>query len=263
LATNCPNPEPDWLFGGRLALLQPARGHRVGTDAVLLAAAAPDVPRGLIVDAGAGVGAVGLALAQVNPDAQVVLLEKNAPAAALARENVALNGLESRARVVEADLFDIAARKAEGLIEAAEAVVTNPPFLTAGEARRSPDSDRAMAHVLDEGGVEKWLRASLSLLRPGGTLVAIHRADALEALLAGLSGRLGELRVLPIFPKEGESAVRVILRGRKGSKAPLALLPGLVLHGPDGRFTALAEDIHRTGRRWFEGSNQKPARRPV
>jgi tRNA1(Val) A37 N6-methylase TrmN6 len=253
LAANCPTPEPDRLFGGRLALRQPARGHRVGTDAVLLAAAAPDVSRGLIVDVGAGVGAVGLALAQQNPGAQVVLLEKNAPAAALARENVALNGLESRARVVEADLFDVAARKAEGLVEAAELVVTNPPFLTAGDARPSPDCDRAMAHVLDDGGVDKWLRASLALLRPGRTLVAIHRADALEALLAALSGRLGELRVLPIFPREGESAVRVILRGRKGSKAPLALLPGLVLHGLDGRFTARAEDIHRTGQRLFEG----------
>jgi tRNA1(Val) A37 N6-methylase TrmN6 len=253
LAANCPIPEPDRLFGGRLALHQPARGHRVGTDAVLLAAGAPEVPRGLIVDVGAGVGAVGLALAQENTGAQIVLLEKNAPAAAFARENVALNELEARARVVEADLFDVSRRKAEGLVEAAELVVTNPPFLTAGEARPSPDSDRAMAHVLDEGGVEKWLRASLALLRPGGTLVAIHRADALEALLAALSGRLGELRVLPVFPKEGESAVRVILRGRKGSKAPLALLPGLILHGPDGRFTALAEDIHRTGRRLFEG----------
>lgn len=253
MAANCPIPEPDRLFGGRLALHQPARGHRVGTDAVLLAAAAPDVSGGLIVDVGAGVGAVGLALAQINPGAEVALMEKNAPAAALARENVALNGLATRARVIEADLFDVSARKAEGLVEAAELVVTNPPFLTAGEARRSPDSDRAMAHVLDEGGVEKWLRASLALLRPGGTLVAIHRADALEALLAGLSGRLGELRVLPIFPRQGESAVRVILRGRKGSKAPLALLPGLVLHGPDGRFTALAEDIHRNGRRLFMG----------
>lgn len=253
MAANCPTPEPDRLFGGRLALHQPARGHRVGTDAVLLAAAAPEIPRGLIVDVGAGVGAVGLALAQKNPGAQIVLLEKNAPAAAFARENVALNGLEARTRVVEADLFDVPARKAEGLVEAAELVVTNPPFLTAGAARRSPDSDRAMAHVLDEGGVDKWLRASLALLRPGETLVAIHRADALDALLAALSGRLGDLRVLPVFPKEGEAAVRVILRGRKGSKAPLVLLPGLILHGPDGRFTALAEDIHRTGRRLFEG----------
>jgi tRNA1(Val) A37 N6-methylase TrmN6 len=251
LEPNCRKAEPDRLFDGRLALHQPERGHRVGTDAVLLAAAAPEISRGLIVDVGAGVGAVGLALAQANPGAQIVLLEKNAAAAAFARENAALNGLETAVRIVEADLFDVAARKAEGLVEAAELVVTNPPFLAAGEARRSPDSDRAMAHVLDEGGVEKWLRASLALLRPGGILVAIHRADALASLLAAVSGRLGDVSVLPIHPKADEKAVRAILRGRKGSKAPLALLPGLVLHAPDGRFTAQAEEIHRRGARLF------------
>jgi len=248
---NYPTPEPDGLFGGRLVLRQPARGHRVGTDAVLLAAAAPPVSEGLIVDVGAGVGAVGLALAQRNPGAGVVLLEKNPAAAALARDNVALNGLEARARVIETDLFDAAARKAEGLVESAQLVATNPPFLTASEARRSPDSDRAMAHVLDEGGVAKWLRASLAILRPGGILVAIHRADALEALLPALSGRVGDLRIFPIFPREGEKAVRVVLRGRKGSKAPLSLLPGLVLHKPDGGFTPLAEAVHREGRPLF------------
>lgn len=252
MAPNCRKAEPDRLFDGRLALRQPERGHRVGTDAVLLAAAAPDGVRGLIADVGAGVGAVGLALAQIQPDAQVVLLEKNAVAAAFARENIALNGLEARARLVETDLFDAAARKAQGLVEAAELVVTNPPFLTAAEARPSPDASRAMAHVLDEGGVDKWLRASLALLRPGGTLAAIHRADALAPLLAALSERVGDLQVLPIFPKAGERAVRVILRGRKGSKAPLSLLPGLVLHREDGRFTAQAEEIHRHGRRLFE-----------
>ena len=176
---------------------------------------------------------------------------KNPAAAALARENIALNGLGGRVRAVEADLFDAKARKAEGLSEAADLVVTNPPYLTPGAARASPDPDRAMAHVLDEGGLEKWLRAALSLLRPGGALVAIHRADALAELLAAAKGRLGELRVVPVFPREGEKATRAILRGRKGSKAPLALLPGLILHEADGSFTPVAEDIHRHGRRIF------------
>ncbi len=252
MAANCAKPEVDGLFDGSLLLRQPARGHRVGVDAVLLAAAAPRIVRGLIVDAGAGVGAVGLALALWNPEARVALLEKNPAAAALARENIPLNGLEDRVRAVEADLFDVKARKAEGLNEAADLVVTNPPYLASGAARASPDPDRAMAHVLDEGGMEKWLRAALSLLRPQGSLVAIHRADALADLLAAMSGRLGALRVLPVFPRAGERAMRVILRGRKGSKAPLALLPGLVLHEADGRFTPLAEAIHRHGRRIFE-----------
>lgn len=242
----------DGLFDGSVSLRQPARGHRVGADAVLLAAAAPKIAGGLIVDVGAGVGAVGLALALWNPQANVALLEKNPAAAALARENIPLNGLADRVRVVEADLFDPGARKAANLSEAADLVVTNPPYLAPGAARASPDPDRAMAHVLDEGGVEKWLRAALSLLRPGGVLVAIHRADALAELLAATSGRLGELRLVPIFPREGEKAMRVILRGRKGSKGPLALMPGFVLHEADGRFTPLADDIHRHGRRIFE-----------
>jgi tRNA1(Val) A37 N6-methylase TrmN6 len=257
LAANCQISEddqtaPDRLFDGRLILHQPEGGHRSGTDAVLLAAASPPLARGLIVDVGAGAGAVGLALAQINPGAQAVLLEKNPRAAAFAVQNIACNGLAARTRVVEADLFDVFSRKAQGLVEAAQLVVTNPPFLNAGESRASPDSDRAMAHVLDEGGIGKWLRASLALLRPGGVFALIHRADALDAVLAALSGRLGGLEILPVFPKQGEKAVRILLRGRKGAKTPLALLPGLVLHGEGGGFTPLAEELHRGGGRLFD-----------
>ncbi len=252
MAANCRDDRPDLLFDGSLVLHQPAGGHRAGTDAVLLAAAAPPLAKGLIVDVGAGTGAVGLALAQQNKGARAVLMEKNPKFAELARKNVAANALGARALVLEADLFDVSARKAKGLVEAADLVVTNPPYLDAGKSRLSPDSDRVLAHVLDAGGIGKWLRAALALLRPGGILVAIHRADALDALLAALDGLLGGVEILPIFPKEGEKATRVILRGRKGSKAPLALLPGLVLHGADGAFTPAAEEIHRRGARLFE-----------
>ncbi len=240
---------PDLLLDGRLKLHQRAQGHRAGTDALLLAAAAPALVSGLVVDIGAGAGAVGLAVALANPGVDVVLLEKNPAVAAEARKNVATNGL--RARVVEADLFDVFARKAEDLVEKADLVLTNPPFLNAGAARVSPDADRALAHVLDEGGLEKWLRACLAVLRPGGRFAMIHRADALAEILAALGGRLGGLEILPIFPKAEQGAIRVILRGKKGSKAPLALLPGLVLHGEHGKFSPPTEEVHRRGRRLF------------
>jgi tRNA1(Val) A37 N6-methylase TrmN6 len=132
-------------------------------------------------------------------------------------------------------------------VETADLVVTNPPFLRAGEARVSPDADRALAHVLDAGGIAKWLRACCALLRPGGRLALIHRADALADLLAALEGRIGGLEIFPIFPKEGAAATRVLLRGKKGSRAPLQLLPGLVLHEANGAFTQRAETIHRQG----------------
>jgi tRNA1(Val) A37 N6-methylase TrmN6 len=244
------NSSPDLLLDGRLKLFQ-RTGHRAGTDAVLLAAAAPALPSGLIVDVGAGAGTVGLALALSNPDARVVLLEKNPLAAEDARRNIDANSLAGRAGVLEADLFDKAARKAAGLGEAAELVVANPPCLGPGLAGASAHADRAMARVLREGGGALWLKAALALLRPGGAFVLIHRADALGEILAGLAGRLGGLEILPIFPRVDRAAIRVVVRGRKGSKAPLSVLPGLVLHGEDGAFTPVAEAIHR-GRKLFD-----------
>jgi tRNA1(Val) A37 N6-methylase TrmN6 len=242
---------PDLLLDGRIKLFQ-RTGHRAGTDAVLLAASAPALPSGLVVDAGAGAGTVGLLLALANPGAQVALLEKNPAAAEDARRNIDANGFGARVRLVEADLFDAQARKAAGLAETADLVVTNPPFLDSRTARVSPDADRAMAHVLGEGGLAHWLKASLALLRPGGTFVLIHRADAVGDILAGVAGRLGGVEILPIYPRPEAAAIRVIVRGRKGSKAPLALLPGLALHGEDGKFTPVAEEIHRHGRRVFD-----------
>jgi tRNA1(Val) A37 N6-methylase TrmN6 len=243
--------EPDLLLDGRLKLHQRAGGHRAGTDALLLAAAAPALAQGLIVDAGAGSGAVGLALALANPGARVMLLEKNPAAAEDARRNIEANAFSDRVRLIEADLFDARARKTAGLAEAADLVVTNPPFLDPRAARVSPDADRAMAHALAQGGLADWIRAALALLRPNGVFALIHRADALDDILDALRGRAGGLQILPIHPRADRPAIRVILRARKSSRAPLSVLPGFVLHGEDGKFSPMAEEVHRHGRKLF------------
>jgi tRNA1(Val) A37 N6-methylase TrmN6 len=233
------------FLGGRLQLLQSQRGHKAGTDAVLLAAATPIETRGLILDIGAGAGAVGLGASLFAPNASVGLVELDSNACALARRNVTDNGLSDRVRVYEADLLDPSSRRNAGLVdEQAELVLTNPPYLAAGRVRISPDPARALAHVSGDG-LGPWVRASLALLRPGGTFVMIHRADALAECLASVEGRLGAAAIMPVAPRAGEAATRILLRGIKGSKAPLALLAPLVLHETDGRFTLRAEAIHR------------------
>lgn len=235
---------PAGLFGERIALRQPARGHRAGTDAVLLAAAAgTGWSEG--VDVGAGVGAVGLLAAVACPSSSIGLLEIGAELCALARENVALNGMEARARVFCCDVFDAKARLAAGLrAEAADLVLTNPPFHAQGRVRVTPDEAKARAHV-SQAPLSEWTRAALALLAPGGAFAMIHRAAALGECLAATEGRLGAVSILPIAPRAGEAATRIILRGRKGSKAPQTLLAPLVLHEADGRFTRRAEALHR------------------
>jgi tRNA1(Val) A37 N6-methylase TrmN6 len=236
--------EDRWL-GGRLTLVQPKRGHRVGTDAALLVAAAGDASQGRIVDAGAGVGAVGLALAARSPLASVDLVEIDPDLAALAEGNAARNGLEARIRVLRLDALNSRERREAGLLESAACVVTNPPFFEVGTVRVSPNEGKKRAHVLGPAGLADWIHASLAMLAPGGRFVMIHRPEALSAILAAIGSRLGSLALLPVHPTIGASAHRLLVSGVKGSKAPLRLAPGLVLHGAGGRLTDEADAIHR------------------
>jgi tRNA1(Val) A37 N6-methylase TrmN6 len=238
-----------WL-GGKLKLRQPLKGHRVGSDAALLAAATPASEH--LVDVGAGVGAVGLALAQRLSRARVALVEIDPALGALARENAQTNGLDARVHVAICDVAVARARRAAGLEDGkADVVVTNPPFFAATTVRASPDGRRARAHVLsadsedDGGGLARWIVAALALLAPGGRFVMIHRPDALTAILASFGQRLGAIAILPIHPRADAPAHRLLIAGVKGARAPLSIRPALVLHGAIGAFTEEAAALHR------------------
>lgn len=240
----------DGLLGGRLRLRQGAGGHRAGTDAVLLAAAAPIGPQDRFIDVGCGVGTVGLALALRVPAARGLLLDDDPVALALAEDNIRLNGCEGRLATTCADLFDPAARRAVGVAcEQATLVVTNPPFFRGDDMRLSADPARIRAHALGRPGAAArghadWLRAALALLAPQGRFCAIHRPEALPQLLAGCAGRLGAIGLVPVHARRDTPAIRILLGGVKGSRAPLRIGPCLILHEPDGRFTPEAEALH-------------------
>jgi tRNA1(Val) A37 N6-methylase TrmN6 len=235
----------DAISGLGLTLRQKRGGHRVGLDAVLLAAAAWGPAASRIVDVGAGVGAVGLALAGRFPGAEVDLVEIDEETAALAAANARDNGLA--ARVVNADVLSPPARRAAGLEDGvADLVATNPPFYDGATAQISPDPLRARAHALS-GSLSDWLRASLALLAPGGRFAMIHRADALPEIYAALGQRLGGVGVRPIHPRADADAIRVLVTGVKGSRAPTRLLPALTLHETDGRATPASAALHAGG----------------
>jgi tRNA1(Val) A37 N6-methylase TrmN6 len=210
----------DALLGGRVRLLQPRRGHRAGTDAVLLAALASPAPGATVVDVGAGSGAVGLMVA--------------ARVAGLVGE------------VIEADILERGTRQVRTLApEGADAVLTNPPFLEEGQSRLSPDAARARAHALPGDGLAAWIEGCTRLLKPGGTFALIHRADRLAECLSHAGAKLGALTLRFVHPRAEAPAARLLLTGVKGSRAPLTVAPPLVLHDDDGRFTPAAEALHR------------------
>lgn len=217
----------DAILGGRLRVRQPARGYRVNLDTILLAAAVEARPGAQLMEAGCGIGAALLAVALRTPGATLAGIERDANMAAIARENVALNAMDDRVEIVTGDALE---RSANGGVF--DGVFFNPPFDEPGEGR-APAATRAYAHVAD-ASIDAWIAALADRLRGGAALTLIHRAAKLAEILAAFDGRLGGVEIIPIHPRAGEPAKRVLARARKGSRAPLRLLPGLTLHDASG-----------------------------
>jgi tRNA1(Val) A37 N6-methylase TrmN6 len=236
----------DRLLDGRLILNQPRKGHRAGSDAILLAAALPELGSGPLLDVGAGVGTIGLAAGIMQPALGIVLVERDPELAALARLNATANGLDARTQVIAADIEAPAAiLTAAGLQPASFACVAmNPPFYAAGETRVSPVPNRRAAHVVD-GLLENWFKAARRLLKPGGSIAIIHRAEALPQILAGLATGFGGVVVRPVHALPDRPAIRVVVTATLNSKKPAALLPALILNRAEGGMTEISEALHR------------------
>lgn len=245
------SPTDDAFLGGLLQILQPRQGYRAGLDAVMLAAAVED--RGVpfsVLDAGAGVGTAGLCVARRCPEARVMLIERNADFASLARENIERNGLANRVSAVEADVSNAKSAVLEGcgLSEASfDQVIANPPYHVEGAGTASSNGLKAAAHAMPEAALDDWMRFLARMAKPGGEMLMIHKAGALPDMLKAAEGRFGALTAFPLYSRAGEAAHRVLLRGIKGSRAPFLLEAGYVVHRPDGGFTEGAEAVLRLG----------------
>lgn len=210
-------------LGGQLTLLQPAKGYRAAMDPALLAASLSLSPGDVAVEFGCGAGAALLSAAVLNPDARFIGLEKDLNAAELARLNTEANAVSDRVEIITGDAL---AWRGDG---PADAVFFNPPFFDDAESLRAPAPERKAAWI-NEASLSDWIEAGLRRLREGGRLTMIQRAERLIDILPALGPKAGGICVLPIQPRAGEAAKRVIVSAVKTSKAPLMILPPLVVH---------------------------------
>ncbi len=242
----------DAFLDGRIHVRQPAKGFRSGLDAVFLAAACPAESGDAVLEAGCGAGVASLCLLARVGGIGVTGVEADPALAALARENALVNGFGERFEAVAADVTALWS-SLEGQLrrEGYDHVIANPPFHVHGRARLSKDGRNARSRAMSEGGLEVWLRFLAAAAKPGGTAAVIHTAEALPQLLAAFEGRFGGLRLIPLHPKAGVPAIRVILRGVKGSRAPFSIAPGIVLHEEDGTPTGAARAVLRDAAKLF------------
>lgn len=229
--------DEDGFLEGRVRVRQTARGFRSGLDAVMLAAAVPAKAGDTALELGAGAGVASLCVAVRVARCDITGVELDGALVELANDNAAANGLAAQARFVEGDALALPRQLRKGF----DHVFANPPFHGA-EGETSPDASRAQA-LQDQGDLSRWLETGIKRTAPNGTFTAILRADRLKLALEALPDT--GVRLFPLWPKAGEAAKRVLVQVRRGQRAPLTLLPGLVLHEADGRYTADADAILR------------------
>lgn len=230
------------LLGGRVRLLQPEKGYRAAIDPVFLAAAVPAGEGDRVLELGCGTGAALLCLAARVPGCVPTGLELQPFAAALARESATLTGVAGRVRVLEGDL---SAPPPDLPANGFHHVMMNPPFYLGGRHTPSPHAHKAHSHGEGTADLAAWVQATLRFLKGRGTLTAIYPADRLEHLLALLASRFADIRLFPLWPRQGTPAKRVIVQARRDARGPTLLLPGLVLHGEGSGYTAGAEAVLR------------------
>lgn len=254
----------DLFLGGRAVVYQAAKGrHRSGSDAVLLAASLPQTLSGSGYDLGSASGAAGFCVAARLENVHVTLVDVDQDALSLAGEALsdARNArFSERIRLIEADVTENERmRSTAGLErESADFVLCNPPYFSAGEVRASPQSDKALAHVLGEDGFLPWVKTAVSVLKPGGLAAFIIRAETLLTFLNAFDARFGAVTLLALHPYSNQAASHYIIQGQKGSKAALRSAYPLVLRNQssmknngqspnDLGYTAETEAILREG----------------
>ena len=230
------------LLGGSVRLLQSKAGYRAGMDAALLAAAVAGKPGERLLEGGCGPGGALLQAAFRAPEAKFTGVERDLTALKLAHRNIALNVMGGRVEAVAGDV-DAGFRTLN--LTSFDAAFANPPFFDDPTGLRGPHPAKQGAWLAD-GGLQAWTGFLLKAVREGGRIVLIHRADRLGDLLALLGEGAGSFRIRPIHPFADQPAKRVLVQAIKTGKAPLMLLPPLIMHAREGgRHTAEAEAVLR------------------
>jgi tRNA1(Val) A37 N6-methylase TrmN6 len=235
----------DKFLCGRLRLFQPLKGYRAATDPVLLAAACPARPGDSVLDLGCGAGAASLCLGLRVPGLALSGLEVQPDYAELARRNAIRNGIALE--VHDGDL----ARMPNALRRDFDHVIANPPYYGSGGSP-SPEAGRARAMQV-QTPLADWVATAARRLRPGGWLTLILITEGLPEVLSAMAPRLGSAAVLPLAPREGRPALRVLVQARKGGRAPFRLLSPFVIHqgaahdGDRESYTPAANAVLRDG----------------
>ena len=224
----------------RVELAQPEGGFPTTIDAVLLAAACPAKSGDTLLDIGCGIGSASFCVLKRIEDCVLTGIDILPEAIELAKHNALLNKMKERTHFKCIDIRDF-----DDLTF--DHVICNPPFMDAGEHTRSPSPAKATAIGFgeDDMDLKDWIDCAFRSISGQGSLTIIHRADQVDEIIKAMGKRFGAVEIIPLWPKTGKEAKRVIIRAYKHRQSPARIHPGMTLHQDNGEYTEGAEKILR------------------
>lgn len=210
-------------------------------DSILLAHYVTIRAKDRIVDLGTGTGVISLIMSALGAK-DITALEINPVMAALAKRNVEGNHKEDVIHVMECDYTKAGEYFPSGSFNT---VVVNPPYREVGSGEASPVPGKAMAcHELG-ASLSDVFKASQYLLKYGGRMTMVHRADRLADLIAiGREYHMEPKRMRFVYARTHHPASRVLIEWRYGGHPEVEIDPPLFIHNPDGSYTKEVLDIY-------------------
>ena len=229
----------DTLFDGRLEIRQKKEGYRFSIDALLLAHFAEPGLTDRVIDLGTGCGVIPLILVFRRKSQTVIGVEVQPSLAALARQNVSLNGFSSKIEIWERDFKNLA--EEEGSFNC---VFCNPPYRRVGSGRINSQEEKALARHEINATLEDVLRAAHHLLKNKGRFYSIYPASRTADLFQGLRRfHLEPKRGQFVHSRYGDEARLVLVEALKEGKTQIKILPPLFLYDSQNQYTAQAREL--------------------
>jgi tRNA1(Val) A37 N6-methylase TrmN6 len=235
----------DYILGNKILIKQPKQGYRAGIDPIILAAAMQPNKGDTVLDIGTGVATAALCLATRINDIKITGIEQQRNLVRFATDNVRFNNFHDRIEIISGDLMSPPPRLSGGTFAH---VMANPPYFEHEKTRPSPYESKAISNQEGSATLEQWLRFCLLMIKPKGTITFIYRAERIDELMSYFYNKLGDIKIMPLWPCYQKSAKLVLIKGVKGSYGKCELLRGLSLHQPNGYYTNEAEEILRNAK---------------
>ena len=227
------------------SIIQKKHSFRYGVDAVLLADFADIKHKHSVIDLGTGTGIIPILIYSRKKPVEITAVEIQKDMADMAARSIVLNGLEKNIKVLCMDIKDAPTLLGKSRYDC---VVTNPPYMKKECGINNPSETKAIARFEILCSLEEILIAARELLKPGGKLFMVHRADRLADIIYEMRDKgIEPKRIRFVHPSIGKRPNLLLIEGARGGNKELKFMDPLYIYDENGEYT---EEIHRIyGRR--------------